>query len=125
MCWVMPPASCSITLALRMASRGGGLPGGAWAPVGVGGGGGEARLPVVDVAHDGDDGGARAEGAGGVVPLDEDLLDVLLADLHLVAELLAEGRRRGVIDHLVDRGHLAHLHELLDDLGGLEAQLVG
>ena len=78
----------------------------------------QRRLAVVDVAHDGDD--RRA--------LDEVLVVVLedrprprprrrRDDLDLLAELLGQDQDRLVGERLRERDHLAHAHELLDDLG--------
>ena len=91
----------------------------------------QARLAVVDVAHDGHDRGSRLE-LGRVVLLEEDLLgrgvDLGLAigigDAggrgdrlgHLVAELAGDERRGVAVDQLVDGREDAALDQLADDV---------
>ena len=80
----------------------------------------EARLAVVDVAHDHDDGGTGDQLFGGVlVVVKEALLD---RDhdflLYLAAELGGDVLGGVKVDVLVDGGHDAVLDQALDDLGG-------
>ena len=49
---------------------------------------------------------------------------VELGGVRLVTHLLGQDHRRFLVEHLVDRDHLAHLHQRLDDLGGLDRHLV-
>ncbi len=102
----------------------------------------QARLAVVDVAHDGHDRGARLEEAR-VVLLEEDLLGRLgascrrsrrrsraLADGRarlgdLVAELARDERRGVAVDELVDRREDAALDELADDVRRVDRQQLG
>ncbi len=101
----------------------------------------EARLAVVDVAHDRDDRGARLE-QGGIVLLVEDLLrrlgDRLLAGHHLArstagndrlgdleAELAGDERRGVAVDQLVDRGEDSALDQLADHVRGVDVEELG
>jgi hypothetical protein len=83
----------------------------------------QRRLAVVDVAHDRDDGRALLE-VGGIV--DDDLLDLLVVgradDLDLALELAGEDLDGLVGERLRERRHLAHHHQLLDDLGHVDAE---
>ena len=79
----------------------------------------EQRLPVIDVAHDGDDGRARNE------PALVDRLFGLLLDLHLGGDDLDRPAKLGpdqldgvVGQRLTDRHHLARLEKQLDDVRG-------
>ena len=87
----------------------------------------QRRLAVVDVAHDRDDGRRAARGprrrrrtSGSVVLLVGDV-----DDLDLLVELVGEDLDRVVGQRLGERGHLPQLHELLDDLGDGDAQVLG
>ena len=99
----------------------------------------QARLAVVDVAHDGHDRRPRLEQRR-VVLLEEDLLGGLgdrrlgaglatdrwrhrLGDL--VAQLARHQRRRVAIDELVDAGEDAALDQLADDVRGVDREQVG
>ena len=101
----------------------------------------QARLAVVDVAHDGHDRGARLEQRR-VVLLEEDLLGRLgrpgrrrprrrrpvpgrLGLGHLVAELAGHERRRVAVDQLVDGREDAALDQLADDVRGIDAEQLG
>jgi hypothetical protein len=86
----------------------------------------QRRLAVVDVAHDRDD--RRALDEVGVVVVGLDDLLVLLGDgddLDLLVELLGEQLDRLVGERLRERRHLAQAHELLDDLGDRDAEVLG
>ena len=78
----------------------------------------QARLAVVDVAHDDHDGGAGLELVGGILMVVDELLlngdDDFLLDL--AAELLGDKGRGIEVDHLGKRRHDAVLHQALDDL---------
>ena len=87
----------------------------------------ERGLAVVDVTHDRDD---RRTRQGFVVLLfgefPEDRFGIVrLGGDRLVAHFLDDDHRGVLVEHLVDRHHLAHLHEGLDDFGRLDAHLVG
>ena len=83
-------------------------------------------LAVVDVAHDGDHGGARLEVAGDVGDAHQALLDIGLRDAaHLVAELLGDELRGVGVDDIVDLVHLPLLHQELDDVDGALGHSVG
>ena len=86
----------------------------------------QRRLAVIDVAHDRDHGRAGLEVLGVVV---EGRLRVLLVgdvdDLDLLVELVGEDLDRVVGQRLGERGHLPQLHQLLDDLGDRDAQVLG
>ena len=47
-----------------------------------------------------------------------------MAAYRLVAHFLDDDHRRFLVEHLVDRDHLAELHQRLDDFGGLDRHLV-
>src|ERR671910_2249416 len=86
----------------------------------------QRRLAVVDVAHDGHDGGARLEVL--VVVLERRLRVLLVRDvddLDLLVELVREHLDGVVGQRLGQRGHLAQLHQLLDDVGDRDAQVLG
>jgi hypothetical protein len=82
-------------------------------------------LAVVDVAHDGDHGRARDEILVGVL---ERRLGVRLVgrvdDLDLLVELVRQHLDGVVAQRLRERGHLPQLHELLDDLGDGDAEVL-
>ena len=107
MCWVMPAglAGGDLGLADRVEQRG---------------------LAVVDVAHDRDDRRADDEVGLGVVE-DGLLLDLLggADDLDLALELLGEHLDGLVGERLGQGRHLALLHQLLDHLGGADAEGLG
>ena len=99
----------------------------------------QARLAVVDVAHDGHDRRPLDELAG-VVLLEEGHLrggcgHGLALDLaarlgrpglgHLVAQLLGDERCRVTVDGLVDGGEDAAADELADDVRGVDADELG
>ena len=86
----------------------------------------QRRLAVVDVAHDRDDRRALDEVLVGVVELGL-LVDVVgrVDDLDLLVELVGEDLDRVVGQRLGERGHLAQLHQLLDDLGDRHAEVLG
>ena len=101
----------------------------------------QARLAVVDVAHDRDDRGARLQ-LGRIVLLEEDLLRRLgglafaiglgaggprrLVRLgHVIAELAGDERRGVAIDELVDRREDPALDELADHVGRVHRQQLG
>jgi hypothetical protein len=86
----------------------------------------QRRLAVVDVAHDRDHRRARLEVLVGV-------LEVRLGlgvlgrrdDLDLLVELVGQQLDGVVGQGLRERGHLAQAHQLLDDLGDGDAQVLG
>ena len=83
-------------------------------------------LAVVDVAHDRDDRRTRQSGIFDVLQFTEDGFGIVrLGGDGLVAHFLDDEHRRVLIEHLVDRDHLPHLHEGLDHFGGLDGHLVG
>ena len=108
MCCVMPPASPAATRDATDVVE-------------------QRGLAVVDVAHDGDDRRARQQlvlrFAVGLF-LEERVRIVQLGGERRVAHLLDDDHRRLLVELLVDRDHLAQLHQLLDDLGGLDRHLV-
>ena len=84
----------------------------------------QARLAVVDVAHDGDHRGARNE-VGRVVDglgLERRLLVGGVGDLDLAAEVAGEHLDGLVAEGLRDGHHLAVPHQGLDDLRGGHAE---
>ena len=107
MCWVMPPASPATTSVSRIGVE-------------------QRRLAVVDVAHDRDDRRALDEVLVGVLELGLGV-DVVgrVDDLDLLVELVGEDLDRVVGQRLGERGHLAQLHQLLDDLGHRHAEVLG
>ena len=78
----------------------------------------QARLAVVDVAHDGDDRGARLEVLGVVDGLDLELGLLVggVRDLDFAREVGGEHLDGLVAERLRDGHHLAVAHERLDDL---------
>ena len=86
----------------------------------------QRRLAVVDVAHDRDDRRALDEVLVGVLELGL-VVDVVgrVDDLDLLVELVGEDLDRVVGQRLGERGHLAQLHQLLDDLGDRHAEVLG
>ena len=83
-------------------------------------------LAVVNVAHDRDDRRTRQSGIFDVLQFTEDGFGIVrLGGDGLVAHFLDDEHRRVLIEHLVDRDHLPHLHEGLDHFGGLDGHLVG
>ncbi len=108
MCCVMPPASPAATrLRADVVEQRG--------------------LAVVDVAHDGDHRRARHRlvlRVGFGLFLEEGIGIVELGGHRRVAHLLDDDHRGLLVELLVDGDHLAQLHQLLDDLGGLHRHLV-
>ena len=86
----------------------------------------ERGLAVIDVSHHGHHRRARQRfGRGMRIGLDEiGLRIVQLRRLGLVAHLLDHDHRGLLVEHLVDGGHGAELHQGLDDLGGLHRHAV-
>ena len=87
----------------------------------------ERSLPVVDVAHDRDDGRTRFKR---IVVLLGELVEIGFGIVGLrgnrpMPHFLDDDHRRFLVEHLVDRHHLAHAHERLDHLGRLHAHLAG
>ena len=105
MCWVMPPASPAATW-----SRG-------WRRA--------ASFAVVDVAHDGDHRRALDEVVVVVVVLDLSSASSAARTNSTLAELLGEDLDRLVGQGPGERDHLAHAHELLDDVGNRHAEVLG
>ena len=107
MCWVMPPASPSATSVSRTASSSEVLPWSTW--------------PMIVTT-----GRAVLELVGGVLELG---LGVRLVggvdDLDLLVELVRDDLDRVVGQRLRERRHLAQAHELLDDLGDRDAEVLG
>ena len=98
----------------------------------------QARLAVVDVAHDGHDRRTLDELFRLILIVDRDLrgrgclrLGFGLAGLagpdlrDLVSQLLGDERRRVAVDGLIDRGEDAAADELADDVGGVDADELG
>ena len=81
----------------------------------------QGGLAVVDVAHDGDDRRPDDLVVFRVLNVDEQL--VLLEGRVDHLELKLRGHEGGGVEvqGVVDRDHLAHAHELADDLGALHA----
>jgi hypothetical protein len=86
----------------------------------------QRRLAVVDVAHDRDDrraldevGRRRRRASSSLVLLGDG------DDLDLLVELVGEQLDRLVGERLRERRHLAQAHELLDDLGDRDAEVLG
>ena len=106
MCWVMPPASPAATSVSRIASSSDVLPWSTW-PMMVTTGGRDDEVLV------------------GVV---EGRLGVRLVgradDLDLLVELVRQHLDGVVGERLGERGHLAQLHELLDDLRDGDAEVL-
>jgi hypothetical protein len=69
-------------------------------------------------------GSCSASCSGGGFFFGEGFRVVQLGGQRLVAHLLDDDHRRLLVELLVDGDHLAQLHQLLDDLGGLDAHLV-
>ena len=84
-------------------------------------------LTVVNVTHDGHDRRTRHFRILFQVAFEfaqQRFRIVGLGGKCLVAHFLDDDHRRFLVEHLVDRHHLAHLHEGLDDFGRLHAHLV-
>ena len=107
MCWVMPPASPAATSVSRIASSSDVLPWSTW--------------PMIVTT-----GGRALEVLVGVLELrlGVDLVG-RVDDLDLLVELVGEDLDRVVGQRLGERGHLAQLHQLLDDLGDRHAEVLG
>ena len=106
MCWVMPPASPATTSASRTASSSDVLPWSTW--------------PMIVTT-----GGRSTRSSSASVELGL-LVDVVgrVDDLDLLVELVGEDLDRVVGQRLGERGHLAQLHQLLDDLGDRHAEVL-
>ena len=107
MCWVMPPASPAATSVSRIASSSEVLPWSTW--------------PMIVTT-----GGRVDEVLVGVLELrlGVDLVG-RVDDLDLLVELVGEHLDRLVGQRLGERRHLAQLHQLLDDLGDGDAEVLG
>ena len=104
MCCVIPPASPAATLALRMASRRG--------------------LAVIDVTHDGHDGGAWPQILRLVLGLVDDHLFLEGGRLNTPLKLRRHQLRGVEVDGAVDRDVAdPKLPDLLENVGGLRAHL--
>ena len=86
----------------------------------------QRRLAVVDVTHDRDDRRARLEVLFGVV-VGRVRMRVLgrRDDLDLLVELVGDDLDRVIGQRLRQRRHLAEAHQLLDDLGDADAEVLG
>ena len=83
-------------------------------------------LAVVDVTHDGHDRRARRQLRRIVGDVEHAFLDVGFGDaLDAVAEFLGDELGGVGVDHVVDRHHLALLHQDLDDVDGALGHAVG
>ena len=107
MCWVMPPASPATTSASRTASSSDVLPWSTW-PMIVTTGGRSTRSS------------AASSNCGLLVDLVRGV-----DDLDLLVELVGEDLDRVVGERLGERRHLAQLHQLLDDLGDRDGEVLG
>ena len=107
MCCVMPPASRSATRAERIASSSVVLPWSTW--------------PMTVTT------GARVTTIGGIDVFGLDLQHLLFEGLHLdVGAELARDHRGGlVVERAVDRHHQPPVHQLLEDVLGLDVELRG
>ena len=106
MCWVMPPASPAATSAWRMASRSEVLPWSTW-PITVTTGG---RVTSFD---------SSSSTSGMYSSTSKPFFSTR------VAELRREHGRRVGVDLRVDGRHLPGLHQLADEVGGLDAHRLG
>src|SRR4051795_5942266 len=132
MCCVMPPASPLTTFVSRMASSSDVLPWSTW-PMIVTTGGRSTRSSSASskvgssstassawtTSTSFSSASARAEDA----PSGEGWVGV--DDLDLLVERLGEDGDRLVGERLRERDHLAHQHQLLDDLGHRDAEVLG
>ena len=86
----------------------------------------QARLAVVDVAHDGDDRRARDDVLGARFAFVVDLQQLLFEALHLdVGAELARDHRRGVgVERGVDRQHQPLHQQLGEDVLDAQVELV-
>src|SRR3954471_2018295 len=126
MCWVMPPASPLTTLVSRMASSSEVLPWSTW-PMMVTTGGRSASSDASS-SNAGSAVGPSAAGADLALVLERRLGRGLVAgvdDLDLLAELLGQQRDRLVGERLGEGDHLPHAHQLLDDVGHRDAEVLG
>jgi hypothetical protein len=83
-------------------------------------------LAVIDMAHDGDHGGARLAILGVILRADEALFDVGLGDApHRVPEFLGDELGGIGVDHIGDLAHFAVLHQILDDVDAPLGHAVG
>jgi hypothetical protein len=81
---------------------------------------------VIDMAHDGDDGGARLEILGVVFRADEAFLDVGLRDApDRMSEFLGHELGGVGVDHIGDLVHLTVLHQEFDDVDAPLGHAVG
>ena len=107
MCWVMPPASPAATSVSRIASSSDVLPWSTWPMIVTTGGRGSRSSSASSNS------GSAVDLVGGV------------DDLDLLVELVREHLDGVVVERLGERGHLAQLHQLLDDLGDRDAEVLG
>ena len=107
MCWVMPPASPAATSVSRIASSSDVLPWSTWPMIVTTGGR-----------------STRSSSASSNDRLGVDLVGGV-DDLDLLVELVGEDLDRLVGQRLRERRHLAERHELLDDLGHRDAEVLG
>src|SRR6202789_1487726 len=85
----------------------------------------QRRLAVIDVAHHRHDRRTRQYLERGVgLALQIVLYDVFLAQHRRVAHFLHDQDRGVLLDHLIDRGHHAHVHHHFDDFGGFDGHLL-
>ena len=107
MCWVMPPASPEATSVSRIASSSDVLPWSTW--------------PMIVIT------GGRSISSSSRVLVDRLLLHVVRRGVErdLLVEALGEHLDGLVGERLRERGHLAELHQLLDDLGGGQLERLG
>ena len=88
----------------------------------------QRRLAVVDVAHDRHDRRARRRGrpsSSSGTSTTSSTSSAARDDLDLLVELVGEDLDRVVGQRLRERRHLAEAHELLDDLGDGDAEVLG
>src|SRR3954469_17121498 len=113
MCCVIPPASPAATSVSRIASSSDVLPWSTWPMIVTTGGRGSGPRAGLELVV-------------GVVELG--LVVGLVGgrdDLDLLVELVGEDLDRVVGQRLGDHGHLAQAHQLLDDLGDGDAEVLG
>ena len=106
MCCVIPPASPAVTSVSRIASSSDVLPWSTWPMITTTGGRATRSLLVV------------------VGDLDSVVLVGRMDDLDPLVELVGEHADRLVGQRLGDHHHLAHAHQLLDDLGDADAEVL-
>ena len=82
-------------------------------------------LAVIDMSHHGHHRRTRQHFERGIrFALQIILDDIFLAQHRGVAHLLDHQHGGVLLDHLIDRGHHAHVHHHLDDFGGLDGHLL-